>query len=519
MKYVDVDGLQSALHIFEQRRAILKPMTGNSTKRFLPRGTTEWISAAAFLIFLLLFIYFQLLTIHSQQNWVRIPGYGSIQTGCWHPVINNNDFKHIFLGAALVKGDVPPFAKRTLTNNPYDVKNLFAAKEAFRIEGGLNPYVYPPFNAISLRWLVSTGEKDSFEWGWRKWNAVQYILIAGILILVFLMHPENRFLRLAAATGILAFSFPLTRHLTAGQLNLVQLFIYFAAFHFLVLGMKKSAAFIAAFGAWFKIAPGILLIFFALSRRWKTALTFIIFALIFLGVAIGVAGLQLHLDYLPYLRDMGYGKSTWSQLGMSFYDDLTNLSINSFLHHALNENPETTPWINAGANIANGLTWIISLALLGLTGWLTWHYSDKKNTDKFDQRDRLIFSLWIFMSLLMPSLMWDHYVVQLLICQLILLQAMLGMPRGWKLWTGLGVWLAATLLINWMYPFAATKYDPNLQEWFLHFLSRLGVTEYRQGFGIILLSHKLFAALMLFGLNVVLLVSWSEKVEPSKAEI
>jgi len=468
-------------------------------RRFKPQSGFEAVAALVALGILGWFFYAQV-SLHSPQNQIDIPFLGS-RPHAAHSTIHNNDFKHIFLGASLLKTG----------GNPYEPRQLFAEKNRYGLSGGINPFVYPVFTGIALNWLVPSGaaQRDSFDRAVCLWSVVQYLMLLGALVYILgLMEPGQFYLKLAVALLLAATSWPLTRTLTAGQLNLAVLVIFSVTAHMLALGRWRAAAFCVALGAWFKLTPGILLLYFICRRQFKTAGWFVVFATGLLMYALLLVPWSVHLDYLPLVRSMGYGKSTWAQFGMAFHIDPFNQSINAFLLHLLSENAVTRAWVEWPPVIANGLTWIAALALLSVVGWQSCRPAAAGEKFEFDRRERLIFSLWVFLGLLLPSLMWDHYLIILLLPQLFVFDALLAMRREVgggvrRFWVYLVLWVLACLLMNWKFPFPVERYQAGMGG-VLAFLNKVGLTDYRSGLGILVLSHKLFGVLILFGLNGVL---------------
>ena len=125
---------------------------------------------------------------------------------------HNNDFKHIYLGAEVLKNGGDPYDPNTLF--------LFAQKHNIR---SLNPYFYPPFRGAVLIPLTFL----SFPKASVCWFVVNHALLwLGILFIFLALELRLNLRNLAFAFLLTGFSFPLYRTLTAGQLNLVLLFLY-----------------------------------------------------------------------------------------------------------------------------------------------------------------------------------------------------------------------------------------------------------------------------------------------------
>src|SRR5690606_28508641 len=109
---------------------------------------------------------------------------------------------------------------------------------------------------------------------------------------------------------------------------------------------------------------------------------------------------------------------TWAEFGQTFWRDPSNQSINSFLHHALVPWDGFHPWLASTAGVANGLTVALAL-MMAATMILALILSHRHNRDS-----RPAFALVVLTSLLVPSIMWDHYLVQALSAAILLWTAL-----------------------------------------------------------------------------------------------
>jgi hypothetical protein len=211
--------------------------------------------------------------------------------------------------------------------------------------------------------------------------------------------------------GVCAVCHPLARSLTAGQLNAVLLACYTGAFALVTNNRTSAAGGLLGFGAMFKLSPGLFLVHFAIRREWR-ALVSMAVACAALGlVSLAAAGVATHIEFIPMLRQMGYGRSTWQEFGAVFWKDPANQSINSLLTHLLvAENGITTPWLAGSQALANGLTMIASGALTLLYLFCVLPCRAGVRRDPAPP-----FMAALLLSLLLPSLMWDHYLVQALL--------------------------------------------------------------------------------------------------------
>ena len=394
-----------------------------------------------------------------------------------------NDFKHLYLGAI--------FLERGL--DPYDEESFirWAGTYGFRT---INPYVYPPTTGLVLSFLTLWKPAVAAQ----VWFYLNHAMLIAALVLCtwFFVGFRNPWL-VAIIVALAATSFPLRRTFTAGQLNCVLLLLYCGIYWASRRRREWLGGLLVGFGILFKLVPGVFVIYFLLKRRWKalgwTALWFIVM----IGVSVWFAGWKTHLAYWPVMRAMGYGKSVWQETLIAggqepFYRDPYNQSPNSFFHHIAAGDPlgRTTPWIGltekfGGVALANGATVLVSLALI----LLTLRAVSKNEQDGMPpetpssrpSRESLEVSLTIMLSLLLPSIMWDHYVVALFFAQIVLFGQLAATRRG--LTWPMGLLVAASVLLAWPIPFDRPQFQ--------------------QGIGLLAMSAKLFGVLALFGLTLV----------------
>lgn len=332
---------------------------------------------------------------------------------------SNNDFPHFYFGAEVLR----------LGGNPYDPKMLFQAAHSQGVSR-LNPFVYPTFTGLVLIPLTYVKIQTASS----IWFFMNHIWLLFSFVMIFFSlkqkteildgqgsgegavrdAAQNDFFKSALLLFAAAsFSIPLYRNLSAGQMNTFLLFIYSLTFYFISRKTpfcNACAGITAGFGAMFKLSPGILLLYFIIKKNHTAVLAMIFSCLIFFMISVFVFGVDVNLAYLPILKDMGYGKSTWQQYGMTFYKDPFNQGFNAFFHHIFVADSATSPWISATPDVANLLTKIVSAALILLTVLVS-AIQNKKRNDLISKG--LDFSLFIFLSLFVPSLMWDHYTIQL----------------------------------------------------------------------------------------------------------
>jgi hypothetical protein len=232
---------------------------------------------------------------------------------------------------------------------------------------------------------------------------------------------------------------------------------------------------VLGFAALFKLSPGLFLITFLIRRRWR-ALGFMAATMAVLGLAsVGAVGPRIHLDFLPMLKQMSYGHSTWEEHKATFWKDPANQSLNSlFTHLLVSGNMITDPWIEADQNAANTATRVVTglAILLFLASFTRVRRSELRSVVEEDAA----FMATVLLALLIPSLMWDHYLVLALL------------PAAWLIWE-FGHSRHGFLSI-----LAAAAFLLTAVPW------QFDAPRFQSGFWIPLMSMKLFPTLLLFAL-------------------
>jgi hypothetical protein len=233
---------------------------------------------------------------------------------------------------------------------------------------------------------------------------------------------RDRLLASAGAIAALAISNPVFRQVNAGQLNILLVGVYAGVWIALARGAHPCVAgSIAAFGTLLKLSPGILLLWFLFTRRFREAAWMLGAMTLFTVGSVALFGLPRHLEFLPVLGQMGFGKSTWAEYGNTFWRDEYNLSVNALLHRAFVDRPSSgiTPIASIGEGAANLLTMLFALGVLGVACWV-WSLRGAASAS---------YATAIIVSLLLPSIFWDHYLVQLSVPVLLLTIAAVGERR------------------------------------------------------------------------------------------
>lgn len=303
--------------------------------------------------------------------------------------IHSNDFKHLWAGAWLLAHG----------RNPYDPAMLFtvAASQGWQ---GINPFVYLPATGLFLKPFAALPfEAARDAWLWLNWALAWAVVLAGPA-LIGARRPWPA--RLAGACFLIG-AMPFMRQMTAGQMNVVTAALIVGAVWAFRRRRDWLLGLLLAVGFGWKIAPAILIAALVPLRRWRALAWGIGFSAALMLASVALYGVEIHRDALAMISQMGYGKSTWAELGSRFHLDPFNQAPGALMLHLFTQNPITTPWSDLGAKTANALTIGISIVLLAAWIGPAWR-----------KRSEAAFLAATLLMLLIPSLMWDHYAVQAL---------------------------------------------------------------------------------------------------------
>lgn len=390
--------------------------------------------------------------------YLAFPGIQALRS------MHSNDFKHIYLGMqALTDGEDPYRAE------PLVLAAIRHGMIKRNSDFSLNPYVYLPFTGLALAFMKPL----SFAAAALLWFLLNHVMVLASVSLFLRSARVGSYLWYGAALLVLAFTHPFLKTLTAGQLNCVLLLCNVAALALVMRGKQVAAGGIMGFAAMFKIAPAIFALYFALTRQWRALGSMLLTCFVLLVVSLAAVGWEPHRDFIPMLKQMRYGHSTWEPRA-TFWKDPPNQSINSLATHALvARNGIATPWLPGTQDQANAVTLAASLLLIGLylaVFWRTRSSAAAGNPGRMEGG----FHATVMLSLLVPSLMWDHYLLLAL------------PPAGWlfvdsiqrRRYVTLALTLLSLVLISIPWRFDGPAFT--------------------SGVGVLLMSMKLFPALVIF---------------------
>jgi len=301
---------------------------------------------------------------------------------------HGNDFPHLYIGALAMERGINPY-------NSVEIRRLATLQGIQR----MNPYVYPPFTAILFRPFARMGYREA-KLLWFLIN--QVMIIASFVLLILLWKPQDRLSACALLVVLFAVFSPLTRTLTAGQLNVLLLFLLALAAYLERGPLSAISGALIGVATMVKVFPALFFLYFVGRGNWTAATAMILTIVLLAGFSVSVAGMKTNLDYLDVMSQMRYGSSTWKQYGENYQVEPANLSPSSLFYRLFTTGRGTEGIANA-PGIAKMLSWIAGLSVLvALLVYLVMarNVSMEKG-----------FSLTLLSALLIPSLMWDHYLV------------------------------------------------------------------------------------------------------------
>ncbi|MBI1390545.1 MAG: DUF2029 domain-containing protein [bacterium] len=349
-------------------------------------------------------------------------------------VTSRNDFKHLYL-AGYLAGRGGDF---------YNPELMFLSANQLLSDGSgqpvpINPFVYPPFFAlllIPLAWLP-------YHAAWLVFNlAAHAAFLLSLAIVIHCLRDENepQSFWWGALLLFSAVFFPLQRSYWAGQMNPFLLLVLMLALRALIQGRETGAGVWLGLGAAVKVSPAFLLLYLLWKGKWKGFFMGMLTLAATGAISIAVLGVTPHLEFLHEARAMGYGSSTWAAYGAHFHVEPHNQAPSAVWYRLLTHNPSTTGVIDspAMAKAASYLTAaLIAASLLGMT---------RRRSDELLPWE---FSLWTIAMLLLPSLMWDHYLVQAFFAMALGLRVVFS-GRARFVWVyGLGLILMMTPFNYW----------------------------------------------------------------------
>lgn len=203
--------------------------------------------------------------------------------------------------------------------------------------------IYPLGSLLPMFALRKLGVGDPLMLRILAWTT--WLCIPGIAVVVLLMARKllrDRGVRVGWMAVLAVFllalcDYPLLKGFMLGNAQTYLSFGFALLLLLWTMGRERSAGALTALLAFVKPQYGLLLIWFALRRRWNAAVACVVCAAVVLGISIAVFGLQNNLDYIGVLS--GLSKKAQSHFAnQSMFGTLNRMIFNG-------ENIGYTPYV------------------------------------------------------------------------------------------------------------------------------------------------------------------------------
>jgi len=223
-------------------------------------------------------------------------------------------------------------------------------------------------------------------------------ILAIVLLFADRSDPARRRHAIATGLALSAIFFPTAYSLYMGQINGVLLLLCVLALHQSRRGRDTWAGLALAPAIAFKIFPALLLLFFALKRRWTTVLAAVAGVAALVALTLPWYPPETYARYVTQVLPDSYVGGTW----------VRNQGLHGVLLRLFTENPHVTPLVDAPA-LVGPLAALGGLLTLGALIAVA-----RRPTDRVSRRYAIEFSLYLVAALLLLSKSWEHYGIFLL---------------------------------------------------------------------------------------------------------
>ncbi len=272
---------------------------------------------------------------------------------------------------------------------------------------------HPP---VAVLTALPFGRISDYSTAHLAWNLATFPLFVLSLALVLReLNIQMRWWSVFAIIALVVSCQAVLSQLYQGQLNFVILFLLVIAWVADRRGYQVAAGVAVGTAAALKIFPGLLLVYFVATGRWRAAVAALIVGLALNAVALATFGLGPFEVYTrEILPSLNVFRGSWRNVSLTGYWSRVGVSLG-------------LPIIGtAGAALCQ-------LTVVGIVWWVS------RRAVTADDRDRA-FSLAVIGMLLASPVAWSHYFVLLLLPLLLLWQRL---PRGWAI----GVLVAASAVL------------------------------------------------------------------------
>ena len=254
----------------------------------------------------------------------------------------------------------------------------------------IHPNLNPPLTALVVAPLTFVGLAS----GYLVWTALSVAMgLCACFIIWRELNPAER-----TASGLIWFwiallaCYPTYTAITMGQVTFLMLLPLAGAWLAARRGHDRVAGMLVGLGVSLKVFVALLVIFFALQRRWRVVAWSIGAILFTVLVTLPFVGVGAYREYFTVIRTVTWFGNSW------------NASYWAFITRILGGS-ENVPLVNVPV-LARGLVLLCSAATLLWLAWLTW---PRPGVGRSLQRFDLGYGLTLTVMLLASPLGWMYY--------------------------------------------------------------------------------------------------------------
>jgi len=282
-----------------------------------------------------------------------------------------------------------------LQNQPlYDHLEVCRTARSLGATKGVPRFGYPPFTAVLFAPLAAVFDAV----GAYRCSLIAYQLLFWLSVGMILRLVRARLTLQRGCLVIIAVSWftPCWVTLQSGQINMVILFLCTLGLYAASRCKPALSGFSFAVAAMIKIFPGIVLLAFALRRRWSALLGMAAAGIVLLGLSLIAAGPGDHRHYI---------KVEIPRNAEKIHGGHHNIAVNSLIYRTINFE-QLTPAIAAASDSARNATLAARLILiLACTALMIW----PGHRGPWRMADRL--ALCLTTAMMINAWTWTHHLV------------------------------------------------------------------------------------------------------------
>ena len=227
---------------------------------------------------------------------------------CWGSFasrsVDGDDLSASYIGCRLLASEN---AGHLYAHDPVDFSDpgtdaaWTSTAEQAQFDGTLHPYVQTPLWAIGLRPLCT---RLDFPWFKRVFAAIAMVCFAGSIWLIALCWAPSLLnpVGMTITVVLLWFSVPFQYAMVLMQTHVVFFAMTIGA---LILAEQRRpgwAGLLLAGAAAVKLTPGVLVVYWLMTKRWKAAVSTVVWSVVIGGVTLLLAGRELTSTYVAEIH-------------------------------------------------------------------------------------------------------------------------------------------------------------------------------------------------------------------------